>query len=106
MPHFVDMPHHGQLAAFHGMVPCIGKATRRCLKHAVSCVADEKGHAHTHANGGVSKAGLVRGAQRELAAALCRGTPLMYRVSMFQLARTAGRGSARPGLLVPTADHD
>jgi hypothetical protein len=57
------------------------------------------------ANSGVSKSAFVRGALRELAVALCRGTALMYRVSMFQLARTAGRGY-RPGLLVPTVDVD
>jgi hypothetical protein len=59
------------------------------------------------ANGGVSKAAFVQGALRELAVALCRGNALMYRVSMFQLAWTAGRGY-RPGLLVPIADvtHD
>jgi hypothetical protein len=58
------------------------------------------------ANGGVSKAECVRSALREpsrCAVALCRGIALTYRVSMFQLARTAGRGY-RPGLLVPTAD--
>jgi hypothetical protein len=57
------------------------------------------------ANGGVSKATFVRGALRELAVALGRGNALMCRVSMFQLARTAGRGH-RPGLLVPTVDSD
>jgi hypothetical protein len=57
------------------------------------------------ANGGVPKAAFVRGALRELAVALCRGNALKYRVSMCQLARTAGRGY-RPGLLVPTVDVD
>jgi hypothetical protein len=55
--------------------------------------------------GGVSKAAVVRGALRELAVALCWGNALMYRVSMFQLARTAGRGYW-PGLLVLTVDVD
>jgi hypothetical protein len=54
------------------------------------------------ANGGLSQAGFVRGALRELAVALCRGIALMYRMSTFQFARTAGRGHW-PGLLVPTA---
>jgi hypothetical protein len=41
--------------------------------------------------GHVSNATWVRGALDELSGALCRGNALMYRVSMLQLARTAGR---------------
>jgi hypothetical protein len=83
-----------------------GSVAAHCVHR--SGVALTLTHMQAHvaaANGGVSKAAFVRAALRELAVAMCRGNALLYRVSMFQVARTTRRGYW-PGVLVPTADVD